>query len=103
MSSIEFDAETKLLGLMGSDLSGSFSFAFHQLLIRQQEKNWSYLPLQTTALESSFLGLKSLPFIGFNVTYPFKERIVPLLDRLDPVAERIGSVNTVLLNNGEWL
>lgn len=33
---------------------------------------------------------------GFNVTVPHKETILPLLDRIDPIAEAIGAVNTVV-------
>ncbi|MDB5396316.1 MAG: shikimate dehydrogenase [Rhodospirillales bacterium] len=40
---------------------------------------------------------------GFNVTVPHKETIIPLLDRLDPVARAIGAVNTVVaLGNGQF-
>lgn len=37
---------------------------------------------------------------GCNVTLPHKQAIMPLLDRIDPVAEKIGAVNTVVAENG---
>ena len=46
-------------------------------------------------------GLRALGFRGFNVTMPHKEAILPLLDRLDEVARISGSVNTVVVEEGE--
>ena len=38
---------------------------------------------------------------GFNVTSPYKEAIIPLLDELDPIAKEVGAVNTVKVENGK--
>lgn len=46
---------------------------------------------------------KDLNLSGFNVTAPFKEEIIPLLDEIDPIAEKIGSVNTVVCKNGKLI
>jgi len=46
-------------------------------------------------------GLRALNVRGFNVTIPHKVAIIPLLDGLDPLAEKIGAVNTVVNNDGE--
>lgn len=40
---------------------------------------------------------------GFNVTVPYKQRIIPLLDELDEVAKEMGAVNTVVLRDGKWI
>jgi shikimate dehydrogenase len=40
---------------------------------------------------------------GFNVTLPYKESIIPFLDRLDPLVSCIGAVNTVINRNGKWI
>ncbi|WP_088838782.1 shikimate dehydrogenase [Listeria sp. ILCC792] len=40
---------------------------------------------------------------GFNVTVPFKERIIPFLDSLDEFAEKCGAVNTVVRRNSKWV
>ena len=97
------DSESKILGLIGSDLTGSPSCELHNYLIHRDELNWIYLPLETQSLETSFKGLKSLPFLGANVTYPYKEKIIPLLDIIDPVAEKVGAVNTIIKHNDLWL
>jgi shikimate dehydrogenase len=51
-------------------------------------------------LEDFLDVVEALGIRGFNVTIPHKESIVPLLDRVDPVAERIGAVNTVVNEDG---
>ncbi|MCS7189634.1 MAG: hypothetical protein RMJ66_07215 [Bacteroidia bacterium] len=48
-------------------------------------------------------GIQERHWTGFNVTTPFKEKIVPLLDELSPVAEAIQAVNTVVISpDGRW-
>src|SRR5690606_1037302 len=43
----------------------------------------------------------ALSFVGFNVTIPYKQRILGLLDDVDQEASIIGAVNTVKINNGK--
>ena len=38
---------------------------------------------------------------GFNVTIPYKEAIIPLLDEIDPIAKEIGAVNVVKITDGK--
>lgn len=47
--------------------------------------------------------LKEAKVNGFNVTVPYKQTIIPFLDRLDITAERMGAVNTVSLEGEEWV
>ncbi|MEO0032258.1 MAG: hypothetical protein RIS94_2016, partial [Pseudomonadota bacterium] len=60
------------------------------------------------ALDDSELGavleqLKRDGFAGFNVTFPFKQAILPLLDELDESAAMVGAVNTVAIRNGRLI
>ncbi|NQV03150.1 MAG: shikimate dehydrogenase, partial [Bacteroidia bacterium] len=61
-------------------------------------QHYSYQPFPIKKLDS-FLPLlgKSSELCGLNVTIPFKEAILPYLDELDPIAEEIGAVNTILI------
>src|ERR1044072_5552422 len=45
-------------------------------------------------------GVRHLGFAGVNVTYPYKEAVVGLLDALSPDADALGSVNTVVARDG---
>ena len=50
------------------------------------------------------MGLaRALPLRGFSVTLPHKESIRAHLDQVDPLAEAIGAVNTVVCQDGRWL
>ena len=42
-------------------------------------------------------AIKAAGFAGANVTYPFKQEIIPLLDAVDPEAAQVGAVNTVAI------
>lgn len=44
-----------------------------------------------------------LPFAGYNVTVPYKEAVIPFLDRVSPEAKAMGAVNTVVNRRGRWL
>lgn len=59
------------------------------------EADYIRLQVELSALPQSVQGLKALGFSGWNVTVPFKEQIIPLLDELTPEARRAGAVNTV--------
>ena len=45
-------------------------------------------------------GVRRLGFAGVNVTFPYKEAVVPLLDEMSPGARAIGAVNTVVVRDG---
>src|SRR5699024_6455857 len=53
-------------------------------------------------LAEDLTELKKQKVDGFNVTIPYKQAVIPFLDELDPAAERIGAVNTVVSVNGKW-
>ena len=46
-------------------------------------------------------GVRLLGFSGVNITFPYKESVVPLLDALAPAAAAIGTVNTVVVRDGK--
>jgi shikimate dehydrogenase len=48
-------------------------------------------------------GVRRLGFAGVNVTYPYKEAVVPLLDELAPGAAAMGAVNTVVVKDGRLI
>ena len=87
-------------GLIGYPLSHSFSKRyFAQKFERESVTDAVYelFPLETIEDLPSLLQ-KHRDLIGLNVTIPYKQRVIPLLDRLDPVAKRIGAVNTIKIN-----
>jgi shikimate dehydrogenase len=62
--------------------------------------SFSYVPFEVQDLEACLAGMRALGIRGFGVSHPFKQRVISLLDGVDPVAERIGAVNTIVNDNG---
>jgi len=63
-----------------------------------------YLPFLVTPahLRDFFSLAEKLPLAGFSVTIPHKQKIIRYLDVVDPLAKRIGAVNTVWRKAGKW-
>lgn len=93
-----------LVGLAGRNISYSFSQKlFTEKFARLGLPNWRYDVFDIS--ESTLLpNLFSRPnLIGFNVTIPYKQDIIPLLDELSPTARAIAAVNTVFKKGDKWI
>jgi 3-dehydroquinate dehydratase / shikimate dehydrogenase len=92
-----------LYGLIGDPVEQSISDETHNHLMRVCHLEGVYVKIQVALSElESFLHLaKQLPFQGLSVTMPLKEKIIPLLDHVDPQALEIGSVNTLVFKAGK--
>ncbi len=93
-----------MYGLIGYPLSHSFSKNFFTR--KFADENLKGTEYQNFPLENieAFRGLvdNHPNFQGLNVTIPYKEKIIPFLDALDPVASEIGAVNTIkFIGTGE--
>lgn len=64
--------------------------------------NYFYMPFQLVPdqVPGALAGMRALGIRGFGVSMPFKLLVMEHLDRLDPLAERIGAVNTVVNDEG---
>lgn len=90
------------LGLIGKSLSHSFSKSnFNTKFQNESIRNFSYelIEIEEEELENVFNHLKK-EFLGINVTIPYKEKVIALLDEMDIHAEKIGAVNCILFKNG---
>ena len=65
--------------------------------------DFTYVPfgLESSGLEDALRGMRALGIRGFGISMPFKIEIMPLLDAVDPLAEQIGAVNTVVNDDGK--
>jgi len=97
------DGEKVVAGVVGQSLSHSLSAWMHNAAFRSLSLPGLYLKFQMDRHElTAFTELVGeLGVRGFNVTIPYKGAIIELLDKVDPEAERIGAVNTVLNTGGE--
>lgn len=92
----------KLVGIIGYPISHSVSPAMHNAAFKHLGLDWEYLPFEVKPedLEKKVKGLKEKGLIGFNVTLPYKEAIIPLLDEVTKLPKIIGAVNTVKNEGG---
>lgn len=93
------DKHYTLAGVMGWPVAHSRSPAIHGHWIRQYGLNGNYvlLPVQPDQLSDAVRGLRALGFAGCNLTIPHKVAAMPLVDRVDPLAARIGAINTLVV------
>ncbi len=102
---IEIHGTTTLVGLLGWPTSHSLSPRMQNAGIAALGLDWAYVPLPTPpeSLADAVRGLAAAGFAGANVTIPHKQAVIPLCDEVDEVAERAGSVNTLVVVEGRVL
>src|SRR5215213_5077970 len=90
---------TKLAGIMGWPVSHSRSPALHNFWLDEYGIDGAYVPLpvQPEQLERALRALPALGLRGVNLTLPHKEAALAIVDKVDPLARRIGAVNTVVV------
>lgn len=96
------ELHAKTYGLIGYPLTHSFSIDFFNRKFKAEGINARYVnfeipdigDLMEVIAETSNLS-------GLNVTIPYKEQVIPYLDGLDPLAERIGAVNVIKITPGK--
>lgn len=93
---------TKVFALVGHPIHHSLSPAMHNELFRRKRVDAVYVPLEVAPEQADRVGeaVRTLALAGCNLTVPFKERILPALDALDPSAEAAGAVNVVVREAG---
>lgn len=104
------DRTSYLLGLLGAGIGGSLTPA-----MQEREGRESGLDLVYRLLDAEQRGFDAddlpevlawaqrLGFDGLNITHPFKQRVIPLLDELSDDADDLGAVNTVVFRDGRML
>lgn len=90
------DGSTKLYGIIGNPVRHSLSPVMHNAAFQELGMNGVYVPMQTEDGKGAVTALKLLGFQGASVTIPHKEAVMDALDEVDPVAQKIGAVNTLL-------
>jgi shikimate dehydrogenase len=90
---------TRLAGIMGWPVSHSRSPALHNFWLDEHGIDGVYVPLPVRPehLERALRALPALGFRGCNITLPHKEAALSIVDRVDPLASRIGAVNTIVV------
>ncbi len=97
-------------GLVGRAIKASRSPWLHEqeakaqgLDLRYQLVDFNELGRADAELGPTLRALADDGFLGVNVTYPFKQAVIPLLDELAPCASSVGAVNTVAMRDGRLI
>ncbi len=97
-----------LTGLIGAPISSSAAPAMHEqaadaLGVRCHYQLIEFANADAATLRALLDGVRRLGFAGVNVTFPYKEAVIPLLDEMSPEARTIGAVNTVVVRGGRLI
>ena len=92
----------KQVGLVGYPVSHSLSPLMQQAAFDELNIDANYVLWETPQdqLAEKIASLRSSSILGANVTIPYKEKVVQLVDECDPYAARIGAINTIVNRDG---
>ncbi len=98
------DGKTRTCGLIGNPVEHTLSPVIHNTLAEKMAKNLVYVPFHVREgmVEDAVKGARALNILGCNVTVPYKSEVIPFLKELDPLAEKIGAVNTLVSVEGGY-
>lgn len=103
---IAINGSTRLVGVIGWPVEHSLSPAMHNAAYERLGFDWVYLPLpvrDSADVPGVVAALRSLPFVGFNVTMPYKRLMLDLCDEVAAQAKLTGAVNTVHVVDGRLM
>lgn len=94
--------ESRLCGIIGDPIEHSMSPVMHNAAFEKTGLNYLYVPFRVKKEElgKAIAGMRALNIRGLSVTIPHKVAVIPFLDELDPLAQRIGAVNTIVNDDG---
>ena len=95
------NGQTRLLGVIGHPVAHTLSPAMHNPALAWLGLNMRYLAFHVhpEQLAEAVRGFVAIGMVGFNATVPHKEALLPLMNWVDPLAQRIGAVNTVAIDS----
>ncbi len=102
----EINGNTRLAGVIGWPIEHSLSPAMHNAAYVRLGLDWVYIPLpvrESADVSAVVTAIRSLPFVGFNVTMPFKQLMLDLCDEVAAQATLAGAVNTVAVVDGRLM
>lgn len=96
------DGHTRTCGLIGSPVAHTQSPMIQNYMAQATGQNLVYLPFPVARgdLEAAVRGALAMDFLGLNVTVPYKSDVIACLAEIDPLAGRIGAVNTLVRCEG---
>ena len=99
---MKVDGTAKVCAVIGDPVEHSLSPALHNAAFSAMELPYVYVPFRVTAarLPEAIEGIRFLGVRGVSVTIPHKVRAMELMDAVDPLAEDMGALNTIVNDDG---
>ena len=93
---------TKICGIIADPIGHTVSPVIHNAAFERTGVDYLYVPFRVKeeGLGKAIAGMRALNIRGLNVTIPHKVAVIPFLDELDDLAQRIGAVNTIVNDDG---
>jgi len=100
----EQDKQKYKFGLLGRDISYSFSRGYFAEKFKNENLPHSYVNFDLPSIDDLAEIIENTSNLkGINVTIPYKEEVMPLLDKLNKTAKKIGAVNTIRFSKNNKL
>ena len=95
--------EYKIFGLVGKKIEYSFSRSYFEKKFKDLNLPYLYKNFDLNSIEEFKKILNQNQISGLNVTIPYKQSIIKYLDKIDPIAQKIGAVNTIKINDNKLI
>lgn len=100
---MQINGATEIYGIIGNPVAHSLSPIMHNSGFAALGLNKVYVPFAATDAAKALAGCRALNVRGLSVTIPHKETVLAHIDSIDPVAEKIGAVNTLLFQENRTI
>jgi 3-dehydroquinate dehydratase/shikimate dehydrogenase len=95
--------DAALYGVVGNPISHSLSPVMHNAGFAALGLNAVYVPFEAADADDFAAFARQASVRGASITAPFKVAILDKLDEIDPLATRVGAVNTLVTRDGRWI
>ena len=101
----EISGKTKIYGLIGKPVEQSMSPTMHNAAFKDLRLDACYVcfEVENNNVKKALEGIVALDIKGVNVTSPYKQKVIKYLDKIDPIAKKIGAVNTIVNEKGKLI
>lgn len=95
-------ADAALYAVVGNPVGHSLSPAMHNAGFAALGLNAAYVPLQAAGADDFITFAKAMRLRGASITAPFKVAMLSRVDDVEPLARRVGAINTIVVRDGRW-
>lgn len=97
------EPDAALYGVVGNPVRHSRSPAMHNAGFAEFGLNAVYLPLEAANAEDFVRFARTVCIAGVSITAPFKVALMSFVEDVDPLARRVGAINTIVVRDGRWI